>query len=181
LIRIRHNRLEDSLSPVRRFRWRGFVEFVREAADRRLARVATESLVGRWRLVSYVSRADDGSLTYPLGEDVQGSLVYTRGGWMIVQISAGDRRDLPSDDLFSGSNAERAAAFSSYLAYCGSYEVTGDVVAHHVAMCSLPNWVGSEQTRRFELAGEQLVLRTPPIEVGGKLLMHEFLWQRQEV
>jgi hypothetical protein len=115
--------------------------------------VTTESLVGRWRLVSYVSRADDGSLTYPLGQDAQGSLVYTAGGWMTAQISAGDRRGLPSDDLFSGSDAERAEAFSSYLPYCGSYDVTGDVVVHRVAMCSFPNWVGSEQTRRFELTG----------------------------
>lgn len=131
--------------------------------------------------MSYVSRADDGSLTYPLGEDAQGSLVYTAGGWMIAQISSRDRRELPSDDLFSGSDAERAEAFSSYLAYCGSYEITGDVVVHRVAMCSFPNWVGSEQTRRFELAGEQLALRTPPIKVGGKLLVHEFLWQREEI
>jgi hypothetical protein len=132
-------------------------------------------------LVSYVSRADDGSLTYPLGADVEGSLVYTAGGWMTAQISARDRRDPPSDDLFSGSDAERAEAFSTYLAYCGFYEVTGDVVVHRVAMCSFPNWVGSEQLRRFELTGRQLVLRTPPIEVGGELLMQEFIWQREEV
>jgi hypothetical protein len=143
--------------------------------------VTTASIVGRWRLVSYVSRADDGSLVYPLGEDAQGSLVYTAGGWMIAQISSGDRRNLPSDDLFGGSDAERAEAFSSYLAYCASYEVTGDVVAHRVAMCSVPNWVGSEQTRRFEVTGEQLALRTPPIEIGGKLLVNELLWQREEV
>lgn len=127
-----------------------------------------------------MSRADDGSLAYPFGEDAQGSLVYTGGGWMIAQISTGDRRDLPSDDLFSGSDAERAEAFSSYLAYCGSYEVTGDVVVHRVAMCSFPNWVGTEQTRHFELIGEQLTLRTPPIEVGGKLLVHEVFWRREE-
>jgi Lipocalin-like domain len=122
-----------------------------------------------------------GSLIYPLGEDVQGSLVYTAGGRMIAQISTGDRRHLPSDDLFGGSDAERAEAFSSYLVYCGSYEVIGDVVVHRVVMSSFPNWVGSEQTRRFELTGERLVLRTPPIRVGGKLLVHEFLWQREEV
>lgn len=131
--------------------------------------------------MSYVSRADDGSLSYPLGHDAQGSLVYTTGGWMSVQISTGDRRDLPSDDLFSGSDGERAEAFSSYLAYCGPYEVTGDVVVHHVAMCAFPNWVGTEQRRHFELTGEQLALRTPPIQVGGQLLVYELLWRREEV
>jgi hypothetical protein len=48
-------------------------------------------------------------------------------------------------------------------------------------MCSFPNWVGSEQTRHFEVTGVRLVLRTPPIAVGGRLLVHEFLWQREEV
>lgn len=50
-----------------------------------------------------------------------------------------------------------------------------------VVMCSFPNRVGSEQARRFELTGERLVPRTPPVRVGGKLLVHEFLWQREEV
>jgi Lipocalin-like domain len=142
--------------------------------------VTAERLVGRWGLVSYVSRADDGSRTYPLGEDPQGSLLYTAGRWMIAQLSTGDRGDLPTDDLFSGSDAERAEAFSSYLAYCGSYEVTANVVVHRVTICSFPNWVGSEQTRHFEITGDRLVLRTPPIAVGGRLLVHEFLWQREE-
>jgi Lipocalin-like domain len=143
--------------------------------------VTRERLVGRWRLVSYVSRADDGSLTHPLGADPQGSLVYTEGGWMSAQLCASDRIELPTDDLLGGTEADRAAALSSYVAYCGSYEVTGDVVVHHVAMSLFPNWVGTEQTRHVDLTGEDLVLRTPPIKVGGKSLVHEFHWRREEV
>jgi hypothetical protein len=131
--------------------------------------------------VSYVGRADDGSLTYPLGADPQGSLVYTEGGWMSAQICAQDRKDLPTEDLLGGSEAERAAAFSSYLAYCGSYEARDDVVVHRVVISSFPNWVGSEQTRHFEVTGEELVLRTAPIEVGGRSLVNELRWRREEV
>ncbi|HSC90653.1 MAG TPA: lipocalin-like domain-containing protein [Gaiellaceae bacterium] len=139
-----------------------------------------EQLCGRWRLVSYVARAHDGSLTYPFGADARGSLVYTEGGWMAAQLCAGDRGALGTADLLGGSEAERAEAFSGYVAYCGSYEVRGDVVVHHVAMSLFPNWVGSEQARSFVVAGDELVLRTPPIEAGGASLSYEFRWRREE-
>ncbi|HEX2426798.1 MAG TPA: lipocalin-like domain-containing protein [Gaiellaceae bacterium] len=137
--------------------------------------------MGRWRLLSYVGRAGDGTLIYPLGADPQGSLVYTEGGWMSAHISAGDRVDLTTADLLGGSEAERAAAFSSYLAYCGPYEVNGDVVVHRVTMSSFPNWVGSEQTRQFQVTGDELALRTTPMDVGGTSLVNELRWRREEV
>jgi Lipocalin-like domain len=79
-----------------------------------------------------------------------------------------------------GSEAARAAAYSSYFAYCGTYEVSGDTIVHRVAMSLLPNWVGSSQTRYFEVNGDDLLLRTPPIEIGGMSLVNEFRWHREE-
>jgi hypothetical protein len=100
---------------------------------------------------------------------------------MTAQVCAADRADLLTEDPLGGSDVERAAAFSSYVAYCGSYEVTADdVVVHRVAISLFPNWVGSEQTRYFELAGDELVLRTAPIKIGGKLLVNELRWHREE-
>jgi Lipocalin-like domain len=142
--------------------------------------VPDERLVGRWQLLSYVGRAEDGSVTYPLGQDAQGSLVYTAGGWMTAQVCAADRPNLLTDDIRGGNNDERAAAFSTYVAYSGSFEIRGDVVVHHVAMSSFPNWVGSEQTRYFELTGDELLLRTDPMEVGGNVLVNELRWHREE-
>jgi Lipocalin-like domain len=80
--------------------------------------------------------------------------------------------DLPTEDVRGGSDGERAAAFSSYVAYCGSYELR--------AMSLFPNWVGSEQTRYFELTGEELVLRTPRVGVGGGSLVNELRWHREQ-
>jgi hypothetical protein len=139
-----------------------------------------EQLVGRWRLVSYVARADDGSLAFPLGRNVEGSLLYTTEGWMAAQVGAADRVRFTTEDPMGASEAERAVAFSSYLAYCGPYDVAGDVITHHVVMSSFPNWVGTEQVRSFELVGDELLLRTPPIEVGGKMLVNELRWRREE-
>jgi hypothetical protein len=139
-----------------------------------------ERLVGRWRLVSYVVRADDDSLAFPLGRSPQGSLLYTAGGWMAAQGGAAERVRFTTEDPLGVSEAEQALAFSSYFAYCGTYDVAGDVVTHHVAMSWFPNWVGTEQARSFELVGDDLVLRTPPIEVGGRMLVSEFRWRREE-
>lgn len=107
--------------------------------------------------------------------------MYTAGGWVTTQLCATDRPRLPSEDVRGGSESDRAAAYSSYFAYCGTYEVSGEeTILHRVALSLVPNWVGSEQVRYFELSGKDLLLRTPPIEVAGKLLVHEFRWSREE-
>jgi Lipocalin-like domain len=130
--------------------------------------------------VSYVAQADDGSVAYPLGPNPVGSLVYTDGGWMSAHLAAGDRAALPADDVAGGSESDRAAAYSSYFAYCGTYVIRGDTIVHHVAMSLMPNWVGTDQTRFFEFSGDDLLLRTPPIEVQGRTLVNDFRWRREE-
>ena len=142
--------------------------------------MAAVGLVGRWRLVSWSTGTADGAVAYPFGERAEGSLVYTPRGWMTVTLAKADRASLSTDDLVGGSNAERAVAYSSYVAYCGTYEVEGDVVTHRVQMSLFPNWVGSEQKREFELSGDELVVRGPPVEIGGELVVSELRWVREE-
>ena len=142
--------------------------------------MARDPVVGQWRLVSYVARADDGSVTYPLGSNPTGSLVYTAGGWMSVQLAATDRSQLPTDGVWGGSESDRAAAYASYFAYCGMYAISGDTIVHNIEMCLLPNWVGTDQVRYFEVNGDELLLRTPPIEVGGTTLVNDLTWARVE-
>ncbi len=137
-------------------------------------------LVGRWRLTSWSARNEDGTVSYPFGEDAEGSLVYTPDGWMIAALAVGDRARMSGEDVLGGSEAERAAAYSTYLAYCGTYEVDGDAVVHQVRMSLFPNWVGSEQRRRFELSGDELVLTAPPVRVGGQSVVSELRWIREE-
>lgn len=82
----------------------------------------------------------DGTVTHPYGEDAQGNLIYTSGGWMTGMLAGSDRANLVTHDVVGGSEAQRAAAVSSYLAYCGTYEVGGNVVVHSIAMSMFPNW-----------------------------------------
>ncbi len=39
-----------------------------------------EALVGAWQLRSWENRAADGQVTYPMGTDALGSLLYTADG-----------------------------------------------------------------------------------------------------
>jgi hypothetical protein len=142
--------------------------------------MAAEGLVGRWRLVSWSARTEGDAVTYPFGERAEGSLVYTTGGWMAGTLLDPGRALMSTDDVVGGTEAERAAAFSTYVAYCGMYEVEGDVIVHRVQMSLFPNWVGSEQKRYFELSGDELVLRAPPVEVGGRAVVSELRWIREE-
>ena len=54
--------------------------------------VANEApIVGAWRLVSFQSRTDNGEVTYPFGEEAQGTIIYTAHGRYAVQLMRGTR------------------------------------------------------------------------------------------
>lgn len=139
-----------------------------------------DDLIGRWRLVSWSTRDDDGTVAHPFGEDPEGSLVYTADGWMSAILAPADRPPLSTTDFLGGEEAERAEAFSTFIAYAGTYDIEEDDVVHQVTVSLLPNWVGSDQRRRAELVGDELVLRTAPLQVLGRVSVSELRWVRQE-
>jgi hypothetical protein len=117
-------------------------------------------------------------MTYPLGEDATGLLIYTADYKMAVQMVAANRPAIPSEDPLGGDADERAAAYSTCLAYFGCYEVQGDSVVHHVDSSLYPNWSGAVQTRPFSYDGKTLVLRTPPSQGDGGTVVNEISWVR---
>jgi hypothetical protein len=146
------------------------------AAETRVLR----DLVGRWRLMAWEIVDGGAQAVRPLGDDAYGVLIYTADGSMAVQIAAADRPPLRTADPLGGSEAQRAAAYSTCLAYCGRYEVRGETVVHTVEVSLFPDWTGAEQMRLFELAGDRLTLRTPPIEAGDTTVTVELRWLRDE-
>jgi hypothetical protein len=137
-------------------------------------------LVGTWRLRRWIAMADDGSESSPMGDPPQGLLVYSGDGTMIVLMAHAERSPIASDDVTGGTEAERADAFASFIAYGGSYEVEGNVISHHVQMSQFPNWVGTIQRRRWELDdGDRLLtLTSPPVTVGGGTRIQRLTWER---
>jgi hypothetical protein len=141
---------------------------------------AVHPLVGGWRLHSWVSLADDGSETLPMGETPDGLVVYTADGTMIGIMGPSDRSRFATDDVTGGTMEERAGAFATFIAYGGSYAVDGDTITHRVETSLFPNWIGTTQRRRWQLdeTGRHLTLTSPPLVLGGATRIQRLTWER---
>jgi hypothetical protein len=138
-----------------------------------------EQLVGVWDFTSMVVRTSRVEVVYPYGEHLLGRLSYTSGGHMSVLLMRPDRPRVASDDPLAGTESEKAAAFESFDAYCGTYEVDEKrgIVVHRIELGKFPNWVGTQQVREYELSGDQLVLRAT-LAIRGEQWHFEGLLQR---
>lgn len=138
-------------------------------------------LKGTWQLVAWRRIAADGTISYPLGPDARGQLIYTSNGMMAVQIAAASRPTIATEDPLGGDPGARASAYSTYLAYFGTYEVNGEQVIHHLASSLFPNWSGQDQARALGPEGDDLVLRTPPMRLSdGTTVVNELSWAREK-
>lgn len=131
-----------------------------------------------WRRIEQDGSTTDGSITYPLGEDAAGVLIYAPDGSMAVQMTAARRPAIRSANALGGDLHERAQAYSTCLAYFGAWEVQGETVLHHIDAALYPNWSGTLQSRPFECDASTLVLRTPPATGKKGTVVNEMSWTR---
>jgi hypothetical protein len=143
---------------------------------------SSHPLVGGWRLRTWVSIADDGSETRPMGDAPEGLLVYSAGGTMIGIMGPGERPRFATDDVTGGTLEERAEAFTTFIAYGGRYTVDGETVTHTVETSLFPNWIGTQQRRRWSLdpSGRVLTLTSPPMALGGATRIQRLTWERED-
>lgn len=140
------------------------------------------SPVGIWHLTSWTIEADDGSQTRrPFGEDCRGIVIYTPEGWVSVHIQPSERAAFGGTDLWSGTDAEKAAALDSYIGYSGTYEWLGDRVVHHVQFAMVPYWVGTDLNRDAVLDGDELTLSLPRALPDGRPGRSILAWRRHQV
>ena len=137
-------------------------------------------VAGSWRLVTWRRVVEGGDTTWPLGENPIGVLIYAEDGRMAVQMLAVDRARIDSTDALGGTAEERAAAYSTCLAYYGSYEADENAITHRVEGSLYPNWSETVQVRPYTLEGETLVLRTPPSQGPDGTVVNEIVWLRDE-
>jgi hypothetical protein len=150
----------------------------RESAHVRGRTMTSNPLIGTWRLVPWETRSlADGRVSYPLGKDAVGYIMYGQDGYMSVSIMGSERATFSAGDLLSGSAQERAQAAGTYVSYCGRYEFRGDTVVHHVELSLFPNWVGVEQERLVEVKGDRLMLSTRPLLLGGAQQTAHLIWE----
>jgi hypothetical protein len=153
-----------------------------DAAPGRIHRMSTEvipKLVGSWKLISFHIKDPSGQTAYPFGKNARGRLIYEPDGRMAVQLMNPNRPGFTSDDPMVTSKAEVRAAFDGYTAYYGTYSVNPgeQTIVHHIEAALLPNWVGTDQRRHFELDGKYLTLQGPLL-LGGVQGVVSLVWER---
>jgi len=141
---------------------------------------ADNSVVGTWLLQSWISTdSESGAVVNVFGEHPTGYLIYTAGGHMaVVLMTAG--RDKLSGDRYNSPVEERARAFSTHVAYSGTYEVTSEGIMHHVKASSFQNWVGTDQFRYAEVVDDIMTVKTPPLKAppDGKTKVTTLVFKR---
>jgi hypothetical protein len=145
------------------------------------SRSVKEQFFGTWRLVSWKIKRANGDLTdSPLGPNALGRIMYDPGGQVSVAFMRPDRPNFASNQLPDATLEEIKSGFEGYMSYFGSYQVNEQecFVIHRLHLSWFPNWVGTEQKRYFEFAGDRLTLRTPPLTFLGEAQVHSLIWQR---
>jgi Lipocalin-like domain len=138
-----------------------------------------DDILGAWRLTTYTADTN-GEVSYPLGEDPVGIIMYTTDGFMSAQLM---RRDRPAYDKAitgGGTTEQMASAASGYLCYSGPYTVdeAAAVLHHHVEVSLLPNWVGGVQVRQAQFDGDTLTLSAVVTSRKGTSSRHVLVWRR---
>jgi len=140
--------------------------------------MASNPLVGTWKLLSWENRSAEGEISYPFGEDAVGYLTHNPDGYMFVAMMRPERMEFTGGDLLRASAQEKAHAAETYMTYCGRYDFHGDSVVHHVELSLFPNWVGVEQARLVEVTGNRFTLSTRPMLLGGIQQSGHLIWER---
>jgi hypothetical protein len=140
----------------------------------------SKSLVGTWRVVGFsMLTTETNEVSRPFGENPVGYLQYSRGGHMVVFLSAGEmpKASPPYSDV------DGAAIYSKIFgAYAGTYSVDGNKVTHHIVAAYRPDWIGADQVRFVELNEDKLTIKTAPLvsKLTGKQVVSTLTFERVE-
>src|SRR5215469_13890167 len=114
-------------------------------------------IVGSWKLVSVVYEDQESKARTPVyGEHPRGRQIATADGLWLALVTA-EGRGVPKTD------AERAQALRTMIAYTGRYRVEGGKVITKVEAAWNESWVGGEQTRFIRFEGDRLFIESPPM------------------
>lgn len=133
-------------------------------------------IVGTWKLVSVAYEDQStGERTPVYGAHPKGVQIATpEGRWLALMTAEG--RPVPQ------SEADRAQALKTMIAYTGRYRVNDGNVVTKVEAAWNEAWVGTEQVRAVRFDGDRLLLQSPPMphpNINGKVVRVIVAWQRE--
>lgn len=124
-----------------------------------------EPLVGVWRLERWAAVFDDAGVSFPMGEDAKGRIVYEANGAMAAMLQRTSGAPGPAGD---------------FVAYSGTWRLADGAVHHDVAFASTPTWIGSTLSRTASWTEDgALQLTTPPERTPqGRVYHQRLIWRR---
>jgi len=138
--------------------------------------VDKNSLLGTWKMMSYVVTTAAGERATPYGENPHGYISYSADGRMQA-IGVANGRQVPA--TASAPAAARVALYDTMFAYAGTYTVEGCKIIHHVDISWNEVWTGTDQIRTFEMNGNILRLTARILDpVSGMESHYAVEWQK---
>jgi hypothetical protein len=133
-------------------------------------------IVGTWVLVSVVYEDTATKERTPVyGEHPKGIQIATAAGrWLALMT--GEGRPIPKTD------ADRAQALKTMIAYTGRYRVEGGQVITKVEAAWNEGWVGGEQVRNIRFDRDRLYIESPPMphpNINDKTVRVIVVWARE--
>jgi hypothetical protein len=140
----------------------------------------TQEIIGVWKLLACFGEEAAGLRFFPYGSSPKGQLIYTSEGFMSVVLMNSERTNFVSDDISEATTNETLMAFASFDSYGGRWWFGRDhgEVIHSIEYARIPNWVGQQHKRLFELRGDRLTLRTQPFGMSGQTCVVHVDWLR---
>ena len=138
-----------------------------------------EQVVGTWTLVSMGRIVDDVEQPGLLGRDAVGQFMFGPDGRMCFNAMRRSRTQFGSA-YPGGTTEEKAAAYDSFVGYCGRYEVNEQerAILFQIELSTYPNWTGTTEKRFAEVTGTRLRISSPPILAGGRRIVGSAIWER---
>ena len=136
-----------------------------------------QKIVGTWKLVSVVYEDQATKERTPVyGEHPRGIQIATAQGRWLALMTA-ENRPVPKTD------ADRAQALKSMIAYTGRYRVEDGKVITKVEAAWNEAWVGGEQVREIRIEGDRLYIQSPPMphpNINNKMVRVIVEWEREK-
>ena len=136
-----------------------------------------QKIVGSWKLVSVLYENQQTNERTPvLGEHPRGRQIATRDGLWLALVT-GEGRPVPKTD------AERAQALRTMIAYTGRYRIEDGKVITKVEAAWNEAWVGGEQTRFVRFEGDRLFIESPPMphpNRNNEVVRVIVIWEREK-
>ena len=114
------------------------------------------SVIGVWRLASYLREGPTSGeeLSKDFSDNSGGSLIYTRGGRMVVLLKA-----------------------ANLVTYSGTYKYSEGKIVHHVELSNIPDFIGYDLERKATISGNSLTLIAHSMFSDQK---YTLVWERIE-